>query len=163
MQENLDLKVFVDSAVWGYFDTLSKGIDRSTGLSNAVSHAHMMLTMALMKMIDRTECLFFLNTPKSINLDEEFNARTYSPWLYTEIGISRMIEKKEPERYESFSEENAQEKKLLENSMLYKTDISHLTTLNCKRLNVWMSCCQDTYDHPLDVLYDLYPPEKSIR
>ena len=163
LQENLDLKVFVDSAVWGYFDTLLKGIDRSTGLSNAVSHAHMMLNMALMTMIDRTECLFFLNTPKSINLDEAFNTGTYSPWLYTEIGISRMIEKKEPERYKSFSRENLREKKLLKSSMRYKTDISHLTTLDADDLKSWASHCQKTFEHPLDALYDLYPLEKSIK
>lgn len=162
LQKTFDLKVFVDSAVWGYFRTLLKGI-RSTGLSNAVSHAHMMLTMALMKMIDRTECLFFLNTPKSINLDEEFNARTYSPWLYTEIGISRMIEKKKPERYKSFSRENLQEKKLLKSSMWYKTDISHLTTLDADDLNSWASHCQKTCSYPLDVLYKLYPPEKCKK
>lgn len=165
LQENLDLKVFVDSAVWGYFDTLSKGIDRSTGLSNAVSHAHMMLNMALMTMIDRTECLFFLNTPKSINLDEAFNTGTYSPWLYTEIGISRMIEKKEPERYKSFSRENLREKKLLKSSMRYKTDISHLTTLNVNDLISWQEKYQSRRDymHSLDVLYDLCSPEKSKK
>lgn len=160
LQENLDLKVFVDSAVWGYFDTLSKGIDRSTGLSNAVSHAHMMLNMALMTMIDRTECLFFLNTPKSINLDEAFNTGTYSPWLYTEIGISRMIEKKYPKRYKSFSRKNFQEKKLLKSSMWYQTDISHLTTLDAEKLNLWASCKVKGV-RALDVLYKLYPTESK--
>lgn len=163
LQENFDLKVFVDSAVWGYFDILSKEIRRNTGLSNAVSHAHMMLNMALMKMIDRTECLFFLNTPKSINLDEAFNTGTYSPWLYTEIGISRMIEKKYPKRYKSFSRGNLQEKKLLKSSMWYQTDISHLTTLDADDLNSWQEKYQSRrgYMHSLDILYKLYPPESK--
>lgn len=163
LQENFDLKVFVDSAVWGYFDTLLKKICYNTGLSNAVSHAHMMLTMALMKMIDRTECLFFLNTPKSINLDEEFNTGTYSPWLYTEIGISRMIEKKYPKRYESFSMENLQEKKLLKSSMWYQTDISHFTILKGVDLISWQKTYQSHKDdvYSLDVLYKLYPLESK--
>ena len=163
LQEVFGLKVFVDSAVWGYFDTLLKEMRCNTGMSNAVSHAHMMLTMALMKMIDRTECLFFLNTPKSINLDEEFNTGTYSPWLYMEIGISRMIEKKYPERYKSFSMENLREKKLLKSSMWYQTDISHLTTLDADDLNSWQEKYQSCrgYMHSLDILYKLYPPESK--
>lgn len=163
LQKNFNLKVFVDSAVWGYFSTLLKGIRCNTTLLDTVSHAHMMLTMALMTMIDRTECLFFLNTPKSINLDEKFNMGIYSPWLYTEIGISRMIKKKDPERYKSFSRENLQEKKLLKSSMWYQTDISHLTTLDADDLNSWQEKYQSCrgYMHSLDILYKLYPPESK--
>ena len=163
LQEVFGLKVFVDSAVWGYFNTLLKGTRCNTTLLDTVSHAHMMLTMALMTMIDRTECLFFLNTPKSINLDEKFNMGTYSPWLYTEIGISRMIEKKLSRRPCNFSKENLRERKLLKSSMWYQTDISHLTTLDADDLKSWASHCQKTFEHPLDVLYDLYPLEKSIK
>lgn len=155
LQKNFNLKVFVDSAVWGYFSTLLKGIRCNTTLLDAVSHAHMMLTMALMTMIDRTECLFFLNTPKSINLDEKFNMGTYSPWLYTEIGISRMIEKKLSRRPCNFSKENLREKKLLKSSMWYQTAISHLTTLDAGDLNSWKRNYQKTPKHPLDVLYKL--------
>lgn len=161
LRKNFNLKVFVDSAVWGYFDTLLKKICYNTGLSNAVSHAHMMLTMALMKMIDRTECLFFLNTPKSINLDEEFNTGTYSPWLYTEIGISRMIEKKYPVRYPNRSEEDYQKKLSEDAKFLYKFNLAHLTPLDYKGLNLWKSSCQKTSNHPLDVLYKLYPPKRK--
>lgn len=84
--------------------------------------------------------------------------------VLAEIGISRMIEKKEPERYKSFSRENLQEKKLLKSSMWYKTDISHLTTLDADDLKSWASHCQKTCSYPLDVLYKLlYPPEKSKK
>lgn len=163
LQKNFNLKVFVDSAVWGYFSTLLKGMRCNTTLLDTVSRAHMMLTMALMTMIDRTECLFFLNTPKSINSDETFNTGTYSPWLYTEIGISRMIEKKCPKRYKSFSTENFREKKLLKSSMWYQTDISHLTTLNGNDLISWQKTYQSHRKgvHSLEDLYKLYPLESK--
>lgn len=161
LQKNFNLKVFVDSAVWGYFDIFLKEMRCNTGLSNAVSHAHMMLTMALMTMIDRTECLFFLNTPKSINLDEKFNTGTYSPWLYTEIGISRMIEKKLSDRYKNRSVEDYQKKFPEDAKFLYKLNLAHLTPLDYKRLNSWKSHCQKTVEHPLDVLYKLYPLESK--
>lgn len=36
----------------------------------STSHVHTMLTVALSKMIDKTECIFFINTPESLNISE---------------------------------------------------------------------------------------------
>ena len=36
-----------------------------------LSYVHMMLASALMTMIDKCECVFFLNTPSSINLNNK--------------------------------------------------------------------------------------------
>ena len=54
-----------------------------------LSYVHMMLASALMTMIDKSECVFFLNTPSSINL----NYKTESPWIYYELNIANTIQK----------------------------------------------------------------------
>ncbi|HTF28713.1 MAG TPA: hypothetical protein VK625_07705, partial [Flavitalea sp.] len=74
-----DLRSFVDSCVWGYANDLLKLINdkycksldgklydyNKTVFSS--SHVHMMLSSAISSMMDRTECLFFYNSPKSIS------------------------------------------------------------------------------------------------
>lgn len=73
---NFGLKVFVDSAIWGCADELLSEIDNKYCMTGrgyysyvnrniSTAHIHMMLSTALLKMIDETECLFFLNTENS--------------------------------------------------------------------------------------------------
>lgn len=49
-----------------------------------------MLSSALAKMIDKCECIFFPNTPSSINL----NKKTESPWIYYELNIADLVQKR---------------------------------------------------------------------
>ena len=70
LYKKLDLICFIDSCIWGYSNKLLKAIDvkyckninKNTydyDLRNlSTSHVHMMLTVALTKMIYKTECLF---------------------------------------------------------------------------------------------------------
>jgi hypothetical protein len=58
----------------------------------------MMLSTALSMMIDKAECLFFLNTPNSIQATEAID-RTKSPWIYHEISISSLIRKRRLSEY----------------------------------------------------------------
>jgi hypothetical protein len=44
-------------------------------------------------MINSTECIFFLNTPNSIDPDSAIKA-TQSPWLYHEISMAGMLPEK---------------------------------------------------------------------
>lgn len=94
---------FIDSCVWGHIDELNKILNdcSKTSLGNCygcncddfsynLSYVHMMLTSALMTMIDKCECMFFLNTPSSINI----NKKTESPWLYYELNVAGLIQKK---------------------------------------------------------------------
>lgn len=57
-----------------------------------------MLMNALMKMIDKSECVFFLNTDNSIiKIKEEIDKnieKTYSPWIYSEINAINLIRRK---------------------------------------------------------------------
>jgi hypothetical protein len=107
LNENFKLKVFVDSCVWGYSEELLKVIDDNFCFDNdkaqynyfkrnkSTSHVHMMLSIALSKMIDNTECLFFLNTPNSIKVSDVINS-TESPWIYYEIAMTKLIKKRNP-------------------------------------------------------------------
>ncbi|WP_172196658.1 hypothetical protein [Saccharibacillus qingshengii] len=99
------LVAFIDSCIWGYCNDLLKQIDneycfrKEDGMYDynlrnySTSHVHMMLSTALTKMMDKTETLFFLNTPNSINTQQAIN-KTYSPWIYHELATSEKLRKK---------------------------------------------------------------------
>lgn len=112
------LTVFIDSCVWGYCDNLLNQIDIAycknddentynyTMRNYSTSHVHMMLAVSLAKMIDSTECIMFLNTPNSINWQNELmrlktnnSYKTFSPWIYDELAMTSMLRVNEPIRY----------------------------------------------------------------
>lgn len=114
LSKSFGLKVFIDSCVWGYSGTLLKEIDDNYSFirynmdgstiydyekaKNSSSHVHMLLNGALAKMIDDTECLFFINTPNSITVKESVN-KTYSPWIYSELLLSNVVRRRKLEEY----------------------------------------------------------------
>lgn len=110
LKTKYNLDCFVDSCVWGYADKLLKQIDDRYCIKSlnpkiysyeqrnySTSHVHAMLTMALTQMLRKSECLVFLNTPKSIPL-KGISEMTLSPWIYEEICLFNIIEKKNPIR-----------------------------------------------------------------
>lgn len=105
LRKELKLNVFIDSCLWGYSNDLLRKIDEkycrhSDGTSfdydkrnYSTSHVHMMLSIALSRMIDNCEAIFFLNSENSISLSEEIEKeRTSSPWIYNELSLADMIE-----------------------------------------------------------------------
>lgn len=81
LKDVFNLKVFVDSCIWGYSKVLQNLIDEKYSkiadgkyhydkVLYASSHVHMMLNTALMQMIDNCECIIFLNTPNSVKPTE---------------------------------------------------------------------------------------------
>lgn len=107
LYDKLNIKCFVDSLIWGKADKLLESIDKKysrnipdNGNYNyykrnySTSHVHNMLLMSITHMIDETDCLFFLNTPNSMPLEDGIKKQTLSPWIYSEIEISRVIRKK---------------------------------------------------------------------
>jgi hypothetical protein len=107
---NFRIRSFVDSCIWDYANDLLKEIDDEyctngkgsysyESRNYSTSHVHMMLSTALSKMIDKTECLFFLNTPESVTVEDIVDSKTNSPWIYSEISITEIIRKKIPERH----------------------------------------------------------------
>lgn len=115
LEKNMNLSAFIDSSVWGSADELLKEIDDrysvlkyddrgkpityNYGVRNyTTAHVHMMLSTALMEMIDSTECILFINTPKSIKLTDYQERKTKSPWIYNELKITDIVQKKMPKR-----------------------------------------------------------------
>ncbi|MCK9170473.1 MAG: toll/interleukin-1 receptor domain-containing protein [Treponema sp.] len=170
IQAYTGLSCFIDSCVWNYADDLLRKVDDNycqcddshtydyQKRNYSTSHIHMMLNAALMKMIDKCECLFFLNTPNSIKTENIFES-TYSPWIFSEISISKYIRKKIPERKnlkrirdslnKSFSMENFE--------VQYQLDLAHLTDICEDDLNKWLELYLNDNKYSLDTLYNLYP------
>lgn len=104
------LKPFVDFSVWGYCDDLLKLINNKyhklgtdpdgsiiydhNGANYAASHVSLILESALQEMIDKTECVIFLDTPNSLKMKDGRKAVTGSPWIFSELQTARLITKK---------------------------------------------------------------------
>lgn len=177
MYLNFGLNVFVDSLIWGYANKLLKLIDDEYCLNcncetynyfkrnYSTSHVHMMLSTALTMMIDNAECVMFLNTPNSVTPNDIIN-KTESPWIYSEIAMTRLIRQKPVNDYrlqritESFSEGGKLEKSL---KVEYNIQTDHLSNIDYDILIKW----RDQWDYKgrkhnpnysayaLDLLYKL--------
>lgn len=171
LREEFGLTAFIDSAVWGYANDLLKKIDdkyckNETGATYnynqrnfSTSHVHMMLSGALTKMMDKAECLIFVNTPKSITTRDAVKDKTKSPWIYNEITTSLVLRKKKPDRHDlliKHAKFEADEKKQ-KLDVSYNVDLSHLTPLSTSDLSKWRDQSKGEIKgwrtHPLDQLY----------
>ena len=169
LRENLGIISFVDSCLWGYAGDLLKKIDNQmcvlrespTGntydyekRNNSTAHVYNILSIALQKMIDKTECLFFLNTPNSISLDEiTQDPFTSSCWIYNEIMFSRMVRRREPkrEKINTFSQKTASVE-----SFKYTLNTDHLIDISKNELGLWLrKSSPDLGKINLDILYKI--------
>ena len=167
---NFGLKVFVDSAIWGCADELLSEIDNKYCMTGrgyysyvnrniSTAHIHMMLSTALLKMIDETECLFFLNTENSLTtqLSNCINgSTTYSPWIYSEIAIANCIRrerKREGVIFES-ARDSAEIRKYI---AVYPIELEGFPIITSTLLDNWRrSKVKDTRKiHSLDILYGI--------
>ena len=170
LENTFSLTSFIDSTVWGDFTLLRKKINNYfiTKLGSRYDceqqdrvsqHVMMMLNTSLMEMMDRCQCLFFLNTPNSISVKDVRNNSTYSPWIFSEIGMFNCIEKRKPS---DKSLESSHYKEFA--NIAYKLDLSQLIELSADDLNNWRIKCTKitpkTRQSCLDMLYDLYPLKK---
>lgn len=168
LRSRFGLNTFIDSSVWGYSNDLLKQIDNDyckTGdnlysydrRNFSTSHVHMMLASALTMMIDKTEVLFFLNTPLSLSADD-IKHKTMSPWIYFELTTSRFIRKPIPERriQKVITEAYAIIKKA-ELNIEYTVDFSDFITLGADELKAWSNGIGIKGIETLDKLYELHP------
>lgn len=149
LYEEFQLRTFLDSYLWGYAEELLKKIDdRYTrrkehnvydynSRNYSTAHVHMMLSTALMKMMDKTECVMLLNTPESINIQEVLNlsnkpATTYSPWIYYELAMANKLK---------INNINLQRRKNI---------LNHLTDVDIKKF-----CLLESKRYPLNIEYDV--------
>lgn len=166
LYDKLELRTFVDSCIWGYSADLLKKLDEKfCQMDNGyfdynkrnftTSNVHMMLSTALTKMMDKTECLFFLNTPDSISFKEGVKSSTLSPWIYAEIETSKLIRHKKLSEYRKTRRQTKTFAKggvVLNESIEYPLDLKHLTNLNQTDISKWINEYQNE-EFPLDLLY----------
>ena len=173
LKEQFGLTSFIDSCVWGYSDDLLRKLDDEYCFqkinntysykkrNNSTSHVHTMLTTALSNMMDKCECLIFLNTPSSISTgDIDESTKTDSPWIFSEIATSKFIRKKKPER---FSMEGVDNRGVFDEAVIsnilpiqYDTDLTHLVRLSDSELLKWNQTCSEqniNKESALDILY----------
>lgn len=173
MKNNFGLDVFIDSNIWGNSNKLLKEIDdeicyqKSSKTYNydkrnfTTSHVHMMLSNSLAEMIDKTECIMFLETPNSVSIQNTIKY-TESPWIYNELFLSSIIRidnNLTRRNTKTFSNVLRKAINLSEDARFrYELDLSHLVNLENRDLIDW----KNEYDivkkndeiHPLDVLYN---------
>ena len=154
LHEKCGVFAFVDSSLWGYADDLLREIDNdycqnddkqtySYKLRNiSTSYVHMILNTALAKMIHQTECLIFVNTENSTikeNITDE--SKTLSPWIYSELALSKIIEPHEPQEYlkHSFILNESEGPQI---PIELPAEIEHLDTLTTQHLTDWASAIE---------------------
>ena len=170
------LKSFIDSEVWIYADDLLNDIDfdyclKANGSYSyekrniSTSYVHMMLNTALLNMLDRCECLFFLSTPNSFNKEQEIKNTTFSPWIYSELSMANAIEKRIPVRYDEINKalreqstvQFSQEDSLPDFKIAMKPNTCNLISCDCQRLRNWLSKCSFSKSlENLDALYKMF-------
>lgn len=176
LQIKHNLNVFVDSSVWLNSNDLLKLIDdefckNSEGTfydyerrNYSTAHVHMMLMNSLNTMIDNSESLFFLNTPNSASAKETIKSRTFSPWIYSELETSKIINKKTPLRLfrktKYFSKTENKMTALNESmsrdlQVSYELELSHLKKISVNSFISWMNSYSTSAEGALDELYKL--------
>ena len=163
---HFDLVSFIDSTVWGSSDELLKMIDEQycwqeeSGTYNyskrnrSTSHVHMMLATALAKMINSCECVIFLNTPSSISSSSYINGQvTESPWIYSEIAMTSLIQKRDPSEHRLRKSFLAMDEAL---RVKYDVNLSHLTSISAADIKKWLDNAGNVKKgRALDLLYSI--------
>ena len=158
LNEKFGLKCFLDEYVWDSADGLIRKLDdlcRRPGETSykyrdrnmTTSQVHAMLTSAIMQEIDDCDALFFLNTPNTVDVVAGAHEYTLSPWIFLEIGFSKLVKKewknKNRKRInDDLIAKEAAEKQILLDSLIQmrmNLDTSHLTELGNDDLNNWMN------------------------
>lgn len=179
LNENFGLRCFVDSCVWNYSDALlelinskfsNKRKDQDGGYlynhkkSNIASkHVNTMLSIALQKMIDKTEVTILLNTGNSIEkYNNVYEKSTYSPWIYSEIVCTQIVRRKPLIEYRQILKhayEDAQISSDKAYNAIYEVSLDHLNDLDIKYLIMWKRMYQKKrIEFPLDYLYVITNP-----
>lgn len=136
-----NVDVFIDSYIWEYCDDLLKELDNKyCKLPNSTSydydkrnfsttHVHLMLSSALNKMIDKTECIIFVDTDNFLSLENDIEIGTSSAWIYSEILATQLIKETIPSRFKNNEMEKRAHFSINESEMnpLYRIPTSNLS------------------------------------
>lgn len=159
------LNSFIDSTVWGYSKDLLENIINNEDYGymikynlydlektlNINTHIDILLSMAIIQMIDNCECLIFLNSPQSISRKNTIEI-TYSPWIYTEINIAKYIEKIVPKRLQNNIKQANFSREYL--SPYFEINAKHLLTLKENNLIKWREKSKKRGEKELNYIYN---------
>ena len=176
LKDRLGIDAFVDSAAWGCYRGLAKCLyevakrgypnitsQQDTQLRmSATEHAHCMLSKSLIQMMDRCECLMFLDTPASVGLHNIniAGSSTFSPWIYTEIEASRVLRrymyprsmlKAANESLRSFAMDEAPRVQVV-----YPLNLEHLEKLAPRMVAQWVADAEEKKRRLADDRYRPY-------
>jgi hypothetical protein len=164
------LEIFIDSDVWGNYKHLLKAIDKKYCMSEggetydydkrngSTAHMHIILAQALTKMIDKCECVFFLQTAQSTKLEGK-DLTTYSPWIYHELETVDKIQIK-PHGRQVFVEDSSMRNKTASSgpAINYNLPVSRLIDIDDLKFSQWVRSLEvDMGVLALDQLYRICP------
>lgn len=152
LKENFSIKTFIDSIIWKNSLDLLKKIDDEynkqlngsysySGSTWAATNVNLILMMALMKMMDKCECAFFLETPNSLQISSSNKKEnTGSPWIYSEIEILNRIRKIPLKRPKSIIESIKKHNEDIFNLQFeYNLNFSDFYKINLEIFRKWVS------------------------
>lgn len=182
LYQEFGLTSFIDSTVWGYANDLLRMIDDEYCYSHetktykyskrnySTSHVHMMLSTSLMNMIDKCECIIFVNTPQSfIPVNDMRCGITLSPWIFNEIFMTKMLRIQTPYRVQvamdGISKLSTESRSISESflPMNHELDMNHLAELDIFQLKEWQKRSTPSQkERNLDILYGITSNEREI-
>lgn len=173
IEQQLNLKVFIDSCIWGDAFKLLREIDEEYCLNGSnfnyrkrnytTSNVFMILNSALHRVIYNCEVFIFLGTDNSTSIKEVFKNEKYlsSPWIYSELQFAKLVRRTpKPRQFSMESRDQA-----IAESMAFDNDLNFAypipetdATLSNRKLRNWIEdsnrySSQDV--HPLDRLYKI--------
>lgn len=170
IEQELGLKCFIDSLYWGNIEELQEELNKEhynektesyshQKTMEVAKHANMILASALTEMIDRCECVFFLNTDNSVIPGKEALKpnQTYSPWIYHEVYTVSRIRNNVPVRRQKLNEcHYARDSEYIEMPrIVYDLNLDGMIELNYNKIEKWKEkSSSKTRDEKLDYLYD---------
>ena len=170
LKKNLGLKSFIDSEIWGHKDDLQRTLDkRHCPIPNSstfdydcrnqtTAHVNRILSHALTRMIDKTECFIFIESSNStVNETNHINQKTLSPWIFHELSIAEIIKPRDLERECNFAKAASYKNLLIEARELniaYPIADTNLTHISHETLKFIESKQKRKHD-ALDLLYTI--------
>ncbi len=173
LEDKFGLSAFIDSTVWGYSEKLLEKFDNTYCLNKdrntyrykdrnkSTAHVNIMLSSALHNMIDNCESVFFLNTPNSVSCKNDIEgSATHSPWIFSEISITRLIERKAKREESSALLKSEASMEVFAEDMKVKYDLvlDHLNLIDSGGLEAWTRTRRTGVRGPetLDPLYWMF-------
>lgn len=144
-KEKYKLSCFVDSLIWGNAFEILKEIDGKYSVKEkddkgnpssyfynkrnySTSHIFLMLNAALMQSMQNSQCFIFLDTPDSVNFKKIEKEWTYSPWIFSELSMSKTMY--ELEKNKNLMEATGYSK----TKFAHEIPTSHLTQISLSKI-----------------------------